>query len=207
MSIQAIKKTLSMALLAVICATAPGMASQVGTNNPAFAPVGGATSIPIGHAEFCRSHPADCSPNASVVAMVELTQKLWQQLLNVNASVNAEIVPETDANLYHVAEFWTYPHGFGDCEDIALAKRQKLINAGWPASTLLMSVVRESNGEGHAVLMVRTDRGDLVLDNQDGMVRVWNDTSYHYVKRQSQADQGAWVDIVDQRATVIAAAR
>jgi predicted transglutaminase-like cysteine proteinase len=207
MSIHPIKKTLAAALLAVISTAAtPALASQADTSNPAFAPVGAQTSIPVGHAEFCRSHRADCSPNANVVPMVELSQGLWQQLLSVNAKLNAAIVPETDEDLYHVAEFWTYPHGFGDCEDIALAKRQKLIAAGWPASTLLMAVVREEDGEGHAVLMVRTDRGDLVLDNQDGAVRVWNDTPYRYIKRQSQADQGEWVDILDQRATIIAAA-
>jgi predicted transglutaminase-like cysteine proteinase len=195
---------MAMALLAG-AAAAPALAFDVDFSNPAFAPVGGATSIPIGHAEFCRTHRSDCSPNARVVPMVELTQALWQQLLDVNARMNATIVPETDEALYHVAEFWTYPRGYGDCEDIALAKRRALVKDGWPASTLLMAVVRESDGEGHAVLMVRTDRGDLVLDNQDGSVRVWNDTPYRYVKRQSQADQGQWVDILDARATVVAA--
>ena len=54
--------------------------------------------------------------------------------------------------------------------------------------------------------MVRTDRGDLVLDNQDGTVLVWNDTPYEFIKRQSQADAGKWVGIDDDRATIIAAA-
>ena len=53
--------------------------------------------------------------------------------------------------------------------------------------------------------MVRTDRGDLVLDNQDGMVMVWTETPYQFVKRQSQANPGQWVDIVDHRATIVAA--
>ena len=62
-----------------------------------------------------------------------------------------------------------------------------------------MAVVASANGEGHAVLMVRTDRGDLVLDNQDGTVQLWNDTPYQYIKRQSQANAGQWVDIIDNR--------
>jgi predicted transglutaminase-like cysteine proteinase len=53
--------------------------------------------------------------------------------------------------------------------------------------------------------MVRTDRGDLVLDNQNGKVLLWSDTEYQYIKRQSQADAGKWVAINDDRATVIAA--
>ena len=89
-------------------------------------------------------------------------------------------------------------------EVIALAKRKALIANGWNASTLLMTVVRESNGNGHAVLMVRTDRGDLVLDNQNGKVLLWNETPYQFLKRQSQANAGQWVDILDDRATIVA---
>jgi predicted transglutaminase-like cysteine proteinase len=108
-------------------------------------------------------------------------------------------------DFYQVDEFWTYPAGYGDCEDFALAKRRQLIEAGWEPSTLLMAVVRESNGDGHAVLMVRTDRGDLVLDNKDGMIRVWTETPYQYVKRQSQEHAAVWVDIVDDRVEVASA--
>ena len=36
------------------------------------------------------------------------------------------IVPVTDQDLYQVAEFWTYPNGYGDCEDYALAKRREI---------------------------------------------------------------------------------
>jgi predicted transglutaminase-like cysteine proteinase len=56
------------------------------------------------------------------------------------------------------------------------------------------------------VLLARTDRGDLVLDNQDGDIHVWNETPYTYLKRQSQANSGAWVDIVDQRPVLVATA-
>ena len=81
-----------------------------------------------------------------------------------------------------------------------------LISAGWDPSALLMTVVREQNGDGHAVLMVRTDRGDLILDNQNGKVLLWKDTPYDFIKRQSQADAGKWVALNDDRTTVITAA-
>ena len=67
-----------------------------------------------------------------------------------------------------------------------------------------MAVVREANGNGHAVLMVRTDRGDLVLDNQDGMIMVWTETPYQFVKRQSQDNAGQWV-LIDDAPTVVTA--
>ena len=142
-----------------------------------------------------------------MVEVETLTQASWDQLVAVNDDINAQIVPETDEDLYHVAEYWTYPDGRGDCEDIALAKQRQLVEDGWDPSTLLMTVVRERDGNGHAVLMVRTDRGDLVLDNQNGKVLLWNDTDYQYVKRQSQADAGKWVGLIDDRATIVAARR
>jgi predicted transglutaminase-like cysteine proteinase len=193
------------AVLALAAITAPAMALD--TSNVAFIQTSAqTTSIPVGHAEFCRTHGDECQPNANPVEAVNLDEAGWSQLLTINASVNQAIVPVTDEDLYKVAEFWTYPNGYGDCEDIALLKRRDLIQAGWPASTLLMAVVRERNGDGHAVLMVRTDRGDLVLDNQEGAVRVWNETPYHFIKRQSQADAGKWVDMVDARPVIVAAA-
>ncbi len=174
------------------------LALTVDFTNPAFAATGhNQTSTPIGHAEFCHFHRSECGPNKVVVDAVELSQSKWRQLIDINSRYNTQITPATDEQLYHVAEFWTYPDGFGDCEDFALAKRRALIKDGWPASTLLMTVVRQKNGEGHAVLMVRTDRGDLVLDNQDALIKVWTNTPYQYLKRQSQTNAGKWVDIYD----------
>jgi predicted transglutaminase-like cysteine proteinase len=198
------KVTITIAVIATLLLGAPVQAASIDTTNPAFAQTGSQTSIPVGHAEFCKTHRAECAPNRNVVNAVELNEARWTELLSVNQEFNAEIVPVTDSDLYHVAEYWTYPDGFGDCEDIALAKRRALIADGWAPSTLLMAVVRQPNGEGHAVLMVRTDRGDLVLDNQDGLVKVWSDTPYTFLKRQSQADQGKWVDIIDNRAVLVA---
>jgi predicted transglutaminase-like cysteine proteinase len=178
-------------------------AASVDFTNIAFAPIAGPTSIPIGHAEFCANHREECSANGSVREAIELDEALWEQLVSVNKRMNAEIVPITDADRYKVGEFWTYPeNGYGDCEDYALAKRRELIREGWDPSTLLMAVVRESNGAGHAVLMVRTDRGDLVLDNQVGAVKLWNETNYQFIKRQSQQNAGEWVLIDDSRSVV-----
>jgi predicted transglutaminase-like cysteine proteinase len=204
--------TVGGALVALISFGSPAQGAansvqQVDFSNPAFAPVTGPTSIPIGAAEFCRANRNDCTPDSRVVPIEALTNASWQQLTAVNDEVNRNIIPETDEQLYHVAEYWTYPtKGAGDCEDIALEKRKQLIHAGWDESTLLMTVVRERDGEGHAVLMVRTDRGDLILDNQAAQVMVWNQTPYEYIKRQSQTDAGKWVGLNDDRPTITAAA-
>ncbi len=59
-----------------------------------------------------------------------------------------------------------------------LEKRRRLIDAGWPRQALLVTVVRDRKGDGQAVLTVKTERGDFVLDNQDPRVRAWTDTGY-----------------------------
>ncbi len=177
-------------------------------DHPAFAAAGSVpTSVPVGAAEFCHTHTGECGPNANFVETSTLTEERWNQLLSVNNTINSTVVPVTDEDLYHVAEYWTYPNGYGDCEDYVLAKRRALIQLGWAPSTLLISVVRETNGSGHAVLMVRTDRGDLVLDNQEGLIKLWSDTPYVFLKRQSQANSAQWVDIYDERPAAIVASR
>ncbi|GGA60955.1 transglutaminase-like cysteine peptidase [Pelagibacterium lentulum] len=197
------KNILISGLLAIVAST--GLASGAAATesyygHPAFASVSGQTSIPVGHAEFCTRRPAECSPTLGAIDHVKLTDTLWDELQLVNNHYNISITPVSDMDLYGVPEFWTYPvNGYGDCEDIALAKRAALIERGWHPSTLLMTVVRQANGEGHAVLMVRTDRGDLILDNQDALIKVWNDTPYTFLKRQSQAHAGQWVDIIDNQ--------
>jgi predicted transglutaminase-like cysteine proteinase len=74
-----------------------------------------------------------------------------------------------------------------------------LLQSGWPREALLITVVRDKKDEGHAVLTVKTDRGDYVLDNQAEDVVLWSDTGYRFVKRQSQSDPNAWVSLGDPR--------
>jgi len=51
-----------------------------------------------------------------------------------------------------------------------------LLEAGWPRQALLITVVRDKRGDGHAVLTVTTDRGDFILDNQKQLFRLdWSD--------------------------------
>ena len=134
----------------------------------------------------------------------EIAQPEREQLGAVNSFFNQQLSFQDDPGIWRQIDYWATPvesliKGAGDCEDYALAKRRALIDAGWPASTLLMSVVKQADGEGHAVLLVRTDRGDLVLDNQVGTIDLWNQTPYKFIKRQSQANAGQWVDMIDGR--------
>lgn len=156
---------------------------------------------------FCSVHPQECGPNEVVVPSVSATDELMVQLSEINAAFNASIRAITDLQYYGMSELWAYPTNAGDCEDFVLAKRRALAEAGWPLSTLLITLVRQRSGDGHAVLMVRTDRGDYVLDNIEPDVHLWNELPYTYVKRQSQENAGLWVSLTDDRdITIVAAA-
>jgi predicted transglutaminase-like cysteine proteinase len=159
----------------------------------------GNTAQPIGHYEFCQGHGAECSVKSRRDPRVQLTPQRWNELVAVNDEVNRDIKAATDEQIYGRPEVWAYPDkvGEGDCEDLVLLKRRDLLRDGWPAGALLITVVRQRNGDGHAVLTVLTDRGDLVLDNLNPRVLVWNATDYEYVKRQSEYDSGQWVGIDD----------
>jgi predicted transglutaminase-like cysteine proteinase len=172
-----------------------------------FMATSGTSSQPYGHFEFCQTHPDECSIASASVDRVRITTARWKELIAINAKVNRSIAPATDMDIYGREEWWTYPGPEGDCEDVALLKRHYLIAKGWPVGALLMTVVRRPNGEGHAVLTVLTDRGDLVLDNLDGRIRLWTETPYAYVKRQSEFNSGQWTAIQDTRTPKVGSTR
>ena len=135
-----------------------------------------------------------------------LSNKAWTDLTRINRWVNDNVKPMTDLEHWGVVEKWSYPDdGYGDCEDYVLLKRRMLMEAGWPRAALLVTVVREKNGNGHAVLTVKTDKGEFILDNQEEKVLLWSETSYRFVKRQSQTDPNAWVALGDPRPTTATA--
>ena len=157
----------------------------------------GKTLPPIGYVQFCQSNPSECRYGRTRAVRVKLTDARWNELLRVNDFVNGRIAPITDQDLYNTPELWTYPKDEGDCEDYVLLKRRHLIDLGWPAQTLLITVVRDVDNGGHAVLTVVTDRGDLVLDNQNPDILPWTSTRYTYYKRQSQHAPNLWVSLRD----------
>ncbi|WP_310619356.1 transglutaminase-like cysteine peptidase [Flexibacterium corallicola] len=168
-------------------------------------PMLGETPPPIGHVNFCIENSHICNTTVKTAKIVALTQTKWKQLHSINRQVNQKIVPATDENLFKVPEYWTYPtSGAGDCEEYVLEKQRSLIKLGWPASALLITVVKDTSNDGHAVLVVRTDLGDLVLDNLLDPILPWYSTPYRFVKRQSSYDPAKWSAISDRRVTTVA---
>ena len=174
----------------------------------AYAAVGEPTRAPIGWVEFCIRYKPECNTKPSAPRDVVLTPKAWDDLAKVNSWANDNIQPVTDLEHWGVVEQWDYPDdGKGDCEDYVLLKRRMLMQAGWPREALLITVVRDKRGDGHAVLTVKTDRGEYILDNQESEILAWNKTGYRFVKRQSQSDPNAWVSLGEPRAPATVSAR
>ena len=165
-------------------------------------------AIPIGAwIKFCEKRPQECRTDRSQPAQIRLTPDVWATLVRVNEHVNSVVLAVTDKDHWGVVDRWDYPDdGMGDCEDIQLLKRKLLVEAGLPHRALRMTVVIDEEGQGHAVLMARTDRGDYILDNKKDGVLPWRRTGYTFVKRES-ANGSAWVALGDQPASVVTANR
>lgn len=187
-----------LALSAVAAATFSAQAAAEGMK------LGGLTSQPIGHYEFCRDNPTECSARPRDLGPEPMTGALWSQLVSVNRAVNSAVRPMNDFDIYGKDEVWAYPaNGVGDCEDYVLEKRRDLSQMGLSLANLLITVVRKPDGEGHAVLTVRTTKGDMILDNLRDGVLPWKDTEYRYLKRQASTNTGQWVTIREEAAPLV----
>ena len=168
--------------------------------HPIYISVGRGTNAPIGWVDFCIEYKPACDTRPAAPRDVVLTPKAWSDMVKVDLWVNQTIKPMTDMQHWGVVERWNYPSdGYGDCEDYVLLKRRMLMRAGWPREALLITVVRDHHNEGHAVLTVKTNRGEFILDNQTDRVVPWNKTGYKFVKRQSQSDPNQWVALANPR--------
>ena len=198
---KAIKTIFTSALLASAMATASSQAANVNfdvTETSGFTPVYGKTLPPVGHVNFCARNRGECKSLGGTTRKVTLNNENWKILHEVNNYSNKSIQAVTDSELYSVPEHWAFPTNAGDCEDFVLQKKRYLEGLGFPAETLLITVVLDELGLGHAVLTVRTDRGDFVLDNMRNDIRAWNSTGYTFIKRQSQYNPQQWVSLTQR---------
>ncbi|SCB40286.1 transglutaminase-like cysteine peptidase [Rhizobium lusitanum] len=162
-------------------------------------------SAPIGWTAFCAAQPAECVPGQESEEFVTINQERWAQLKQINSLVNHEIRGIGDNDHYGIYKlgiinWWTYPDdGAGNCNDYVLLKKKLLVEAGWPRSALLLTVVLDTHNEGHLVLMARTNDGDLILDNLTDSIKTWAGAGYTFIKRQSAANPKSWVRLESGR--------
>lgn len=144
-----------------------------------------ASRAPLGYQLMCLKSPQECKGGGK--ATINATEETMRILKRVNAQVNRAITPRNDRG----ADVWTASASSGDCEDYVLAKRRALLKAGFSPSALRIAYVKTRRGEGHAILVVKTSRGDLVLDNLNGSVRPLSQSGYRIVS-MSGADPMSW---------------
>jgi predicted transglutaminase-like cysteine proteinase len=184
---------LVLALAVAPFTSAGANASVSNAVDVAYASVGSDTSIPYGWMEFCHRYQGECEASGKVVD-VNMTEAAMREIRQVNASVNRAVEAVSDQEHWGVVDRWDLPaDGKGDCEDYALMKRKILIERGYPRSALLVTVVRDAQNEGHAILTVKTNAGEFVLDNLNDEIKPVSRIAYKFVKRQSQQNPNVWV--------------
>jgi predicted transglutaminase-like cysteine proteinase len=204
------KAALACALIgfATLCgggAKAQTLASLPATSSAAA--VTGEARPVFGWVDFCRRHPRECVLDTAEAPVITLTPRIWQTIVSTNRKVNVGIQAITDQEHLGVPDRWDLPDdGYGDCEDFQLLKRKLLAETGLPRRAMRITVVIDEKGEGHAVLMIRTDRGDFILDNKTSAVLPWRQTGYVYVKREGQAGAG-WVSLGGATSPMVTANR
>ncbi|KAA3501673.1 MULTISPECIES: transglutaminase-like cysteine peptidase [Rhizobium/Agrobacterium group] len=192
-------KTLAVAvgMAASIATTASavqlgGLAKNPVTARPGqFMSTSRPTIAPIAFAKFC-DNAADQCVRIGDRDTIELTKQKRTELQRINSEINTAIV--------YVGELegqdeWKLNPASGDCDDYAVTKRQRLLRAGWPSGALRIATARTPNGIGHAVLVVSTTQGDLVLDNRTNVVKPWKAVDLKWIKIQSHENPRVWLKL------------
>ncbi len=152
---------------------------------------------PLGHIQFCNRNPSQCrtirGKKQRVKNKVVLNAKNWSELKRINYRTNSNIRPISDQRKHGTLDVWSVGRGSGDCEDYALRKRHDLIALGWPSSALMITTALDHLRRPHAVLLVRTSKGDFILDNLTNRIRPWRHVPYRWAKRQSEYNPKKWV--------------
>ena len=141
---------------------------------------------PMSFQMFCMINPTECQPGGA--SKISLTEDALRTMERVNARVNRSIRPKLDSAALQV---WKINPGSGDCKSYAVSKRHELMRAGFPSSALRIAYVKTRAGQGHAVLVVKTNQGDLTLDNLTSEIVNFRQAGYRVVA-MSGANPKRW---------------
>ncbi|MDE5463922.1 transglutaminase-like cysteine peptidase [Bradyrhizobium sp. CSS354] len=156
------------------------------------------TLPPMAFTQFCLRYRGECRTRPMFRGgPVRLTNERWADLKEINQVVNRGIAPERN-ELGVAGEQWLINPARGDCNDYAVSKRHELLERGWPARALLLSEVMVNSGEHHLILVVRTNSGDLVLDNMTPQIKPWSRVPYRWVRMQ-MPNSKLWATISSAR--------
>ena len=105
------------------------------------------------------------------------------QIQSVNHEVNRSISYVPDKVQFGVSEDWRDARRTNkdDCDGFALTKYMMLHEKGVPDTCMAICSCITETGEGHAVLVVSTDKGDFVLDNRHSMIKPYETVPYKWL--------------------------
>lgn len=164
-------------------------------SSQAFLPQRMHIKAPDGAEGLCQKYSWACSQSRQ---SGQLTKGDLKKVSLINKQVNRKTRAVDDKIQYRQTEYWTLPSARGgDCEDFALLKKRELIQAGIAPNRLLIATVLDSRRGGHAVLVVRTDTGDVVLDNLTNRILPWTKTRYTFLRMQDPKSPNRWVGVFE----------
>lgn len=153
----------------------------------------GGAPAPDGAKAICRTYSWACATSAS---QSSASGEELQFVTAVNTQVNRSVRAVEDDRQYGVAEYWALPTQVGgDCEDFALLKKRELMSLGVDPRRLLIATALDRQRNPHAVLVFRSAKGDLILDNLTNQIRSWHDTGYMFLRMQDPDHPTRWVNV------------
>jgi len=105
----------------------------------------------------------------------------------INSQVNASVTWMSDSEQFGVPEFWCEARsGFDDCDGYALLKREMLRQQGFNEDKIHIAtcwINVKAIDTGHCVLIVETDKGQFILDNnlKDPVSLNFESVGYKYI--------------------------
>lgn len=164
--------------------------AAAGNGGSAFLVAQKPVKAPSGFNGLCARYDWVCSTSGTGST---LTSKQLELAKSVNRAVNKEVREIEDLRQYGKEEYWALPsYRGGDCEDLVLLKKKILVERGVPSKLLLIATVLDRKLNSHAVLVLRTKSGDLVLDNLTNKVKPWKETGYTFLKLQNPKSLSRW---------------
>lgn len=152
------------------------------------------------HKDFCERNAAECDSSPWQDTYLPVSKTLMELLKVVNADVNRRMIAMHDNSNYG-RDFWTVPpedengNMRGDCDDYTMTKRSILSKFIPKAAMSVAFVEIHENGvysQSHAVLVVRTLGGELVLDNLTNELKTPQQTGYKFIAMTEPYDQSQW---------------
>lgn len=121
-------------------------------------------------------------------------------LQHVNRRVNRAVIQRADPGAAAGVDEWTrsgtHRGAAGDCEDIAIEKRLRLIEAGMAPKHLTFAVVYSREAGLHLLLVARTASGDRILDSRSDRLLTIDGLPYRWISVQAWSRPDQWAQPV-----------